>query len=49
MADAFKRFATLKVEERESMGKNSCNYALKHLTKEVNLGIIVNEINKILK
>ena len=49
MADAFKRFATLKVEDRESMGKNSCNYALKHLTKEVNLGIIVNEINKILK
>ena len=49
MADAFKRFATLKVEERESMGKNSCNYALKHFTKEVNLGIIVNEINKILK
>ena len=49
MADAFKRFAILKVEERESMGKNSCNYALKHLTKEVNLGIIVNEINKILK
>lgn len=49
MADAFKRFATLKVEEREYMGKNSCNYALKHLTKEVNLGIIVNEINKILK
>lgn len=49
MADAFKRFATLKVEERETMGKNSSNYALKHLTKEVNLGIIVNEINKILK
>lgn len=49
LADAFKRFATLKVEDRESMGKNSCNYALKHLTKEVNLGIIVNEINKILK
>lgn len=49
LADAFKRFATLKVEDRESMGKNSRNYALKHLTKEVNLGIIVNEINKILK
>lgn len=49
MIDAFKRFSTLSVKERKEMSNNSRNYALRHLTREVNLGLVVNEIDKILK
>lgn len=49
MIDAFKRFSTLSVKERKEMSKNSRNYALRHLTRKVNLGLVVNEIDKILK
>lgn len=49
MIDAFKRFSTLSVKERKAMSNNSRNYALRHLTRKVNLGLVVNEIDKILK
>lgn len=49
MIDAFKRFSTLSIKERKEMSNNSRNYALRHLTKKVNLGLVVNEIDKILK
>lgn len=49
MIEAFKRFSTLSVKERKAMSNNSRNYALRHLTRKVNLGIVVNEIDKILK
>ena len=49
MIDAFKRFSTLSVKERKEMSNNSRNYALRHLTRKVNLGLVVNEIDKILK
>ena len=49
MIEAFKRFSTLSVKERKEMSNNSRNYALRHLTRKVNLGLVVNEIDKILK
>lgn len=49
MIEALKRFSKLSVEECKKMSNNSRSYALKHLTREVNLGIVVNEIDKILK
>ena len=48
MAEAFKYFASLSLEERTKMSDNSRNYAMKHLTREVNLSLVVNEIKKIL-
>jgi hypothetical protein len=48
MIFAFKSFAMLSSEKREMMSNNSRNYALRHLTREVNLNIVVNEINNIL-
>lgn len=50
--DAFinglKYFAELSSDEREQMGECSREYALKHLTREVNLQIVVSSIKDIL-
>lgn len=40
----FKYFAELTSEARDNMGKNSREYALKHLTREVNLQKVVSSI-----
>ena len=45
----FKYFAELTSEARENMGKNSREYALKHLTKEANLSLVINSIKNILQ
>lgn len=45
----FKYFAELTSEARENMGKNSREYALKHLTREANLSLVINSINNILQ
>ena len=49
LVDGFKYFADLTSEEREKMGENSREYALKHLTREVNLSIVINSIKHILQ
>ena len=48
LVNGFKYFAELTSETRENMGKNSREYALKHLTREVNLQIVVSTIKSIL-
>lgn len=48
LVKGFKYFAELISEEREKIGKNSREYALKHLTREVNLQIVVSTIKAIL-
>jgi len=45
----FKYFAELTSEARENMGKNSREYALKHLTREANLSLVINSIKNILQ
>lgn len=47
LVKGFKFFAELTSEEREKMGKNSREYALKHLTRKVNLQKVVSTINTI--
>ena len=42
-------FANMSKEELNAMGKKSKYYAQKHLTRNANLSLVVNEINKILK
>lgn len=49
LIDGFKYFAELTSEEREKMGKNSREYALTHLTREVNLSLVINSIKQILQ
>ena len=36
------------VEELKEMGKNSRDYAMTHLTRDVNLALVVNKIHNIL-
>ena len=45
--EGFKYFAGIAKDEREKMGKKSREYAMAHLTREVNLSLVVNTINKI--
>ena len=42
-------FANMSREELNAMGKKSKCCAQKHLTRNANLSLVVNEINKILK
>lgn len=44
----FKYFATLAKEEREKMGDKSREYAMAHLTREVNLSLVIESIKKAL-
>lgn len=48
LVKGFKYFAELTTEERNKMGDNSREYALKHLTREVNLHKVVSTIKEIL-
>lgn len=48
LVNGFKYFAELTSEAREKMGENSREYALKHLTREVNLQKVVSTIKSIL-
>lgn len=48
LINGFKFFAELTSEERERMGEKSREYALKHLTREVNLQKVVSTIKSIL-
>ena len=49
LVNGFKYFAELTSEEREQMGERSREYALKHLTREANLSLVINSINNILQ
>lgn len=46
LVNGFKYFAELTSEERDKMGDNSREYALKHLTREVNLSLVINSIKE---
>ena len=46
LVNGFKYFAELTSETRENMGKNSREYALKHLTRDVNLSLVINSIKE---
>lgn len=48
LINGFKYFAKLTSEERKRMGEKSREYALKHLTREVNLQKVVSTIKSIL-
>lgn len=48
LVNGFKYFAELTSEAREKMGENSLEYAMKHLTREVNLQKVVSTIKAIL-
>ena len=45
----FKYFAEMTQSEREKMGEKSREYAMAHLTREVNLSLVVNTINQLLQ
>lgn len=47
LIEGFKYFAGMAKDERENMGKKSREYAMAHLTRKVNLSLVVNTINKI--
>lgn len=49
LVNGFKFFAELTSEEREQMGERSRKYALKHLTREVNLSLVINSIKNYLQ
>lgn len=49
LVKGFKYFAELTSEAREMMGENSREYAMTHLTREVNLSLVINSINQILQ
>lgn len=42
----FKFFAEMALEEREKMGKKSREYAMAHLTREVNLSLVIDSIKQ---
>lgn len=46
LVNGFKYFAELTSEAREKMGENSRDYAIKHLTREVNLSLVINSIKE---
>ena len=46
LVNGFKYFAEMASEEREQMGERSREYALKHLTREVNLSLVINSIKE---
>jgi len=46
LVKGFKYFAELTTEERNKMGDNSREYALKHLTRGVNLSLVINSIKE---
>lgn len=49
LISGFKYFAEMAQSEREKMGEKSREYAMTHLTREVNLSLVINSINQILQ
>lgn len=49
LVSGLKYFAEMAQSEREKMGEKSREYAMAHLTREVNLSIVINSINQILQ
>ena len=49
LINGFRYFAGLSKENLERMGKKSREYAMKHLTREVNLSLVINSIKQILQ
>lgn len=49
LISGFKYFAGMAQSEREKMGEKSREYAMTHLTREVNLSLVINSINQILQ
>ncbi len=49
LINGFKYFAEMAKSEREKMGEKSREYAMTHLTREVNLTLVINSINQILQ
>ena len=49
LINGFKYFAEMAKSEREKMGEKSREYAMTHLTREVNLSLVINSINQILQ
>ena len=49
LINGFKYFAEMAQDEREKMGEKSREYAMTHLTREVNLSLVINSINQILQ
>lgn len=49
LINGFKYFAKLTSEAREKMGEKSREYAMTHLSREVNLSLVINSINQILQ
>lgn len=45
----FKYFAEVTMDEREKMGEKSRDYAMAHLTREVNLSLVINSIKQLLQ
>lgn len=46
LINGFKYFAEMTTDEREKMGEKSREYAMAHLTREVNLSLVTNEIKQ---
>ena len=49
LINGFKFFAEMAKSEREKMGEKSREYAMAHLTRDVNLSLVINSINQILQ
>lgn len=49
LINGFQHFAKMTATKREKMGENSRQYAMKHLTREVNLSLVVNSIKEALQ
>ena len=48
LIDGFRFYADMRKEDLEKMGRKSREYALKHLTREVNLSLVIESIRKAL-
>ena len=49
LISGFKYFAEMTLSEREKIGENSREYAMAHLTRDVNLSLVINSINQLLQ
>ena len=46
LISGFKYFAEMMLEEREKMGEKSREYAMAHLTRDVNLSLVIDSIKQ---
>lgn len=49
LIDGFKYFAGLKKDKLKEMGDSSLHYAKEHLTREINLNLVVDRIKTIIQ